>query len=70
MPEEFWREVVDRVAQELPDTLRAAFVLRDVEELSTSAVAQVLGIGESAVKMRLARAREQMRVSLGDRLWN
>lgn len=63
-------EALDTAIQELPDTLRAAFVLRDVEELSTSEVAQVLGIGESAVKMRLARAREQMRVSLGDRLWN
>lgn len=63
-------EALDTAIQELPETLRAAFVLRDVEELSTSEVAQVLGIGESAVKMRLARAREQMRVSLGDRLWN
>jgi RNA polymerase sigma-70 factor (ECF subfamily) len=63
-------EALDAAIQELPETLRAAFVLRDVEELSTSEVAQVLGIGESAVKMRLARAREQMRVSLGDRLWN
>jgi RNA polymerase sigma-70 factor (ECF subfamily) len=61
---------LDAAIQELPETLRAAFVLRDVEELSTSEVAQVLGIGESAVKMGLARAREQMRVSLGDRLWN
>jgi RNA polymerase sigma-70 factor (ECF subfamily) len=63
-------EALDTAIQDLPDTLRAVFVLRDVEELSTSEVAQVLGIGESAVKMRLAWAREQMRVSLGDRLWN
>ncbi len=63
-------EALDVAIQELPETLRTAFVLRDVEELSTAEVAEVLGIGVSAVKMRLARAREQMRISLGDRLWN
>lgn len=48
----------------LPGTLRVAFVLRDVEGLSTLDVADALGIGESAAKMRIARAREQLRLAL------
>lgn len=65
---ELARALDDAISQ-LPENLKAAFVLRDVEELSTKEVAEVLGIGESAVKMRLSRAREQLRSSLGDRLW-
>jgi RNA polymerase sigma-70 factor (ECF subfamily) len=49
---------------ELPGSLRIAFVLRDVEGLSTHEVADTLGIGESAAKMRVARAREQLRMAL------
>ena len=49
---------------ELPGTLRLAFVLRDVEGLSTREVADTLEIGESAAKMRIARAREQLRLAL------
>jgi RNA polymerase sigma-70 factor (ECF subfamily) len=63
-------DAMDEAINELPDTLKVAFVLRDVEELSTQEVAEVLGIGASAVKMRLARAREQLRERLGERLWD
>lgn len=49
---------------DLPGTLRLAFVLRDVEGLSSIEVADALGIGESAAKMRVARAREQLRTAL------
>lgn len=54
----------------LPGTLRDAFILRDIEDLSTREVAEVLSIGQSAVKMRLARARAQLRDALQDQLWN
>jgi DNA-directed RNA polymerase specialized sigma24 family protein len=39
-------------------------VLRDVEELPLVEVAKILGIGGSASKMRIARAREQLRLAL------
>ncbi len=52
----------------LPTTLRTAFVLRDVEEVPMAAVAEILGIGNSAAKMRVARAREMLRVSLIGRI--
>jgi len=49
---------------ELPERLRAAFVLRDVEALSTAECAQVQGISESACKVRLHRARLLLRETL------
>ena len=47
------REAIDR----LPDACRAAFVLRDLEELPTAEVAEVLGIDPAAVRQRVHRAR-------------
>jgi RNA polymerase sigma-70 factor (ECF subfamily) len=52
----------------LPEALRSAFVLRDVEGLSTAEVAEVLDISSSAVKMRLARARQALRIELKEYL--
>lgn len=49
---------------DLPDALRPAFVLRDIEGLSTREAAEVLGISTSALKVRLHRARLQLRESL------
>ena len=51
------REAVDR----LPESYRAAFVLRDLEELPTAEVAEVLGIEPAAVRQRVHRARLLLR---------
>lgn len=45
----------------LPDLYRDAFVLRDLEGMSTSEVAQVLGIEAAAVRQRVHRARLMLR---------
>jgi RNA polymerase sigma-70 factor (ECF subfamily) len=60
--------LIDGAIRALPVRLRIAFVLRDVEELSMTEVATVLGIGESAAKMRVARAREMLRRALAGRI--
>ncbi|MFV1991020.1 MAG: RNA polymerase sigma factor, partial [Acidimicrobiales bacterium] len=52
--------------ERLPMSLRAAFVLRDVEGLSMADVAFTLDIGQSAAKMRVHRARTQLRTDLED----
>jgi RNA polymerase sigma-70 factor, ECF subfamily len=54
-------EALDRSVARLPESLRTAFVLRDVEELSTRDAAELLGISESALKVRLHRARLALR---------
>ncbi|NJL56358.1 hypothetical protein HC928_15160 [bacterium] len=48
----------------LSPSLRAVFLLRDVEGLSTQATAQALSLSESAVKVRLHRARLHLRERL------
>ncbi len=58
------RQYLSKSVEELSDALKATFVLRDIEKLSTRETAEVLGISESAVKTRLHRARMQLRESL------
>jgi len=57
-------ERIDAAISQLSPPLRAAFVLRDVEELSVAETALALGVGESAVKMRVMRARGELREML------
>jgi RNA polymerase sigma-70 factor (ECF subfamily) len=54
-------ETLERAILALPDSLRAAFVLRDVEGLSTKEAAAAIGLAESALKVRLHRARMVLR---------
>jgi RNA polymerase sigma-70 factor, ECF subfamily len=58
------RSAVSKAMAELPQILREVFVLRDVQHLDVAETAEALGIGESAVKTRLHRARLMMRESL------
>lgn len=58
------RALLEQSIDALPDTYRHVFVLRDVEEMSTQETAECLGITEDNVKMRLHRARAQLRREL------
>jgi RNA polymerase sigma-70 factor, ECF subfamily len=49
----------------LPELYREAFILRDLEELTTSDVAEVLGLEPAAVRQRVHRARLMLRGYLG-----
>jgi RNA polymerase sigma-70 factor (ECF subfamily) len=55
---------MERAIGELPPKLRAVFVMRELEELSTEETAQALGLSEQAVKTRLHRARLLLRERL------
>jgi RNA polymerase sigma-70 factor (ECF subfamily) len=55
---------LDQAIRRLPETLRTAVVLRDVEGLSTREAAAALQIGESALKVRLHRAHAALRLAL------
>jgi RNA polymerase sigma-70 factor (ECF subfamily) len=48
----------------LPDAYRAVLLLRDIEERSTREAADLLGITENAVKLRLHRARQALATRL------
>jgi RNA polymerase sigma-70 factor, ECF subfamily len=49
---------------ELPETYREVLLLRDIEELDTDTVAELLGITPGAVKVRLHRARQALKTLL------
>lgn len=52
---------LDGALATLPEGLRAAFLLRDIEGLSTADAAAVLNVSEAALKVRLHRARLALR---------
>ena len=55
---------IEQAITTLSPSLRAVFLLRDIEELSTQETAESLGISVSAVKVRLHRARLALREQL------
>jgi len=55
------QEILRKAIAELPTTLRAAFICRDIEGLSTAECAQIIGVSEGALKVRLHRARLTLR---------
>ncbi len=58
------RDRVNVALSHLPPRLRAVVVLRDVYDLPHDEIAQELGITEAAAKVRLHRARKQLRERL------
>ena len=58
------REAIDRALSELPDELRLALVLRDVEGLDYKEIAGVTGAPIGTVESRIFRARRRLRTLL------
>jgi RNA polymerase sigma-70 factor (ECF subfamily) len=58
------QEVLRAAINDLPLGLRAAFILRDIEGLSTAECAHIQGMTEGACKVRLHRARLRLREHL------
>jgi RNA polymerase sigma-70 factor (ECF subfamily) len=58
------RRLLERAVDDLPETFRMVFVLRDIEEMSTEETASQLGLRPETVKTRLHRARRLLRQSL------
>ena len=58
------REAIDHALAELPDELRVALVLRDVEGLDYKEIAAVTGAPMGTVESRIFRARRRMRTLL------
>jgi RNA polymerase sigma-70 factor (ECF subfamily) len=56
--------LIDEALNELDEKHRVIFLLRDVEGLSVRETADALGLSEANVKVRLLRARLQLRERL------
>lgn len=57
-----------KAIDELPDPYRSVFVLRELEDLSTEEVANILDLTVPTVKTRLHRARLALRKALAERV--
>jgi RNA polymerase sigma-70 factor, ECF subfamily len=62
------RALVRACIDELPDRYRSILLMRDVEDVSTPEVAQMLGVTPNAVKIRLHRARQALATLLRRRM--
>jgi RNA polymerase sigma-70 factor (ECF subfamily) len=62
------KTLLEALLDELPDTFRVVFVLREVEGLSTAETAESLSINEDTVKTRLHRAKRLLRDHVDRRL--
>jgi RNA polymerase sigma-70 factor (ECF subfamily) len=60
------RKALEAAISALPTSLRAAFLLRDVEGLSTAEAAEALDLTEVNLKVRLHRARLLLRERLSE----
>jgi RNA polymerase sigma-70 factor (ECF subfamily) len=59
-----WQDAVAWALSRLESAHREAFLLKHVEELSYDEMAELTGTGVSALKMRVSRACERLRVML------
>jgi RNA polymerase sigma-70 factor (ECF subfamily) len=62
------KHIVHDALQELPEHYRRVVQLRDLEEQSTAETAERLGLTEVNVRVRLHRARKQLREHLCERM--
>ena len=62
------RRILEHAIDELPETFRLVFLMRDVEELSIEETAAQLDIRPETVKTRLHRARKLLRQHLDEKL--
>jgi len=61
------RALIEAAIETLGDGYREVFMLRQVQGLSTSETADILGVSEDVVKTRLTRARHALQQNLLDR---
>ncbi|MEP6894729.1 MAG: RNA polymerase sigma factor [Chloroflexota bacterium] len=57
-------DLINRAISELPETQRAVITLRDIHELSSDEVCNVLGVSETNQRVLLHRARAKVRQAL------
>lgn len=57
-------EQIDHIVQQLPETQRLVFHLRDIEGLTYQEISDVMEISLDKVKVSLYRARQKLRVEL------
>ena len=59
------RQTIARAMESLPDELRTAIMLREIEGLSYEEIAQAMDCPVGTVRSRIFRAREAIDASIG-----
>jgi RNA polymerase sigma-70 factor, ECF subfamily len=62
------RQLIERRIDDLPDSYRTVFVMREVEDMTVEETAAALDIPEATVRTRLFRAKARLRASLAHEL--
>ncbi|MBT3590012.1 MAG: sigma-70 family RNA polymerase sigma factor [Candidatus Marinimicrobia bacterium] len=62
------KSCLEQAISKLPESYRSVFIMRDVEKNSTRQTAEILGLSEANVKVRLMRARLYMRDRLAENM--
>lgn len=60
------RRVLERAIADLPEDMRSAIVLRDIQGLSYEEIAQALSANVGTIKSRISRGREKLRGVLSE----
>jgi RNA polymerase sigma-70 factor (ECF subfamily) len=60
--------ILEHAIDALPESYRSVIMLREVEGMTTAEAAEVLGVSDDALKMRLHRAKELLRDSVSQRV--
>lgn len=60
------KQILEQAVLTLPEKYRMVFIMREVQGMSTNETMEVLELGESNVKIRLARAKEMLREELNN----
>lgn len=58
------KTILEKAVSKLPEKYRLVFVMREIQEMSTSETMEILNLGESNIKIRLSRAKEMLRSQL------
>jgi RNA polymerase sigma-70 factor, ECF subfamily len=64
MDQSLLRDALENALSSLPEAQREAFLLKHVQGLSYEEIAEILEVGTSALKMRVARARDALQGTL------
>lgn len=60
------RNILEKAVDRLPEKYKSVFMMREIEDMSVAETSDVLEITETNVKVRLNRAKEMLRETIGN----
>ena len=60
------KRVIEKAIAHLPEDMRSAIILRDIQGCSYDEIAKALGANVGTIKSRISRGREKLRAALSE----